>query len=447
MKKSIFSSILALPVFILGFSTKVSAIEVDPQKIRQVVQSSLKYIASEQVQQDSDIYLKGEWPTSIVSTALPAALGVGKPVGHDDEATAFTTGSVINALASLYKENPDMTQNPEFQKIPSLIAQAVPTFERYREGDLFNFYPPRMWKGVRVHQPADMTLIFAWKGFTNIPQDADTTSVVYGALLNSAEINHQQYRVPETALASLQNFRDIDRTSHFYNRREDRHNTGAFMTWQFDEKSPYMPRFWFASPEKGTRIPFNRNDVDCIVNLNVIRMLALNKTPQVEGRQEACAMINDMIRNEEHATCGIYYPNTFNLSYSVVQAEKAGAACVQEDRKKQIVEFILKRQSDDGGWDNEKNTWQDRVQTTVFAMTALLEFGDLKEVRIQSSLKYGAHYLLQNMKRSKQGDYYWKGETFFTATAIARSLVIWKSNSYTTALAANALLKVAKLYH
>ena len=30
-----------------------------------------------------------------------------------------------------------------------------------------------------------------------------------------------------------------------------------------------MPRFWFAQPEDGVRIPFNDNDVDCIVNINV----------------------------------------------------------------------------------------------------------------------------------------------------------------------------------
>lgn len=436
---------LSLSLVSMGFSTQSLALGVDAKKIRMIVDSNLKFIAAEQFAADNGIYSKGEWPTKIESTALPAALGVGRFFGTDEEPTAFTTGSVVNALASLYNDHPALAQNEGFKDIPAMIAKAVPSFEKYREGDLFNFYPPRDWKGVRVHQPKNMSLIFAWKGFTNIPQDADTSSVVYTALLNTAKINNENFKVPQAALESLQNFRDIERKGHYYNRLQNRVNTEAFMTWQFNEQSPYMPRFWFAAPEKGTRIPFNRNDVDCIVNLNVIRMLALNKT-DIDGKKQACSMINDMIRNEEHAYCGIYYPNTFNLAFSAALAEKDGAACVQEDRKRQTVEYILKLQSDDGGWDNDKNTWQDRVQTTIFAMSALLEFADTKDTRVYSSLTYGANFLLNNVKKSGDGYYYWKGETFFTATAIARSLVIWKSNSYTTALAANVLLKVAERY-
>jgi hypothetical protein len=435
-----------LLISLLGNTALGAQSQFGSKSLIDVVTSNLRYIESEQIAQTGSIYIKGEWPTHIHSTLVPGLVGVGKLVGHNEEASAFTTGSVVNQLASLYLDHPELQNQPQFEKIPGLIAAAVPTFERYREGDLFNFYPPKMWKGVRVHQPADMQLMKAWKGFTNVPEDADTSSVVYSALLYSAKLENKKFQVPEKVLASMSQFRDEDRKPQFYNKGQNRRNTGAFMTWQVDENDPQLPRFWFAPPEKGVRIPFNKNDVDCVVNLNVLRMLALNKTQNVSGRTQACNMINDMILKNEHAACGIYYPNTFNLAYSIAQAERAGESCVQSDRKKDTVKFILGLQSADGGWDNDKNIWIDRIQSTAFAMTGLLQFADGTDPGVQSSLMYGTAFLLRNIKLSKSGDMHWSGELFFTATAIARGLIAWKSNSYTTATAASVLLKMQKLY-
>ena len=434
---------------ILGFIS-VSALarpsEFGTKSLTEVVSSNLKFVESEQIKMSGSIYERGEWPTEIQSTLVPAMVGVGHLIGHDEEASAFTTGSVLNQLAAIYLENPELQTSEAFQRIPSLIDLALPTFERYREGSLYNFYPPKIWKGVRVHQPANMHLIGAWKGFTNVPEDADTTSIVYTSQLLAARIAHQKFQVPDAVLSSMDRNRDENRKPEFYNKFQKRKQTGAFMTWQADEKNPAMPRFWFAPPEAGVRIPFNQNDVDCVVNMNVLRMSALNQTPYLQGREKACAMINDMIRKDEHKSCGIYYPNTFNLAFAIAQAEKAGESCVLPERKRQTAEMILKLQSADGGWDNDQNIWIDRVQSTVFAMTALLQYGDLKNHGVQYSLRFATAFLLRNIKLSSQGDLYWKGELFFTATAIARGLIAWKSNSFTTAAAAAVLLKMRALF-
>lgn len=416
-----------------------------PKNFTEIVRSNLKFVAAEQVKEKNHIYVAGEWPTYIESTVLPVAVGVGKPIGKNHEASAFTTASVANQLASLYLEHPEVREYPEVQAIPQLIAQAVPSFERYREGTAYNFYPPKLWKGKMVRQPIDMTLFRIWKGFTNIPVDADTSSSVYATLLHHANLSQQPMQMPEEILRAFSHYRDRNRSSHYYNRGEKRRNTQAFMTWLADENNPNMPRFWFAAPERGARIPFNKNDVDCIVNLNVLRMLALAKT-DIEGRAQACRMINDMVKKEEHAACGIYYPNTFNMAFSMAETKKAGETCFEEARTNQMVEFILKNQSEDGGWDNVNNIWIDRVQSTIFAMTALLEFGDTKDRRIESSLVFGMRFLLKNLKTSKDGHLYWPGEVFFTATAIARSLVVWRSHSYTTTSGAAVLLKFQKAY-
>jgi hypothetical protein len=413
-----------------------------PVTLLDVAESNLRYIASEQREETDSIYWAGEWPTHLYSTLLPAMLGVGTLIGHDQEATDFTTASVVSQLAVIYLDYPELKGRTGYEQIPDSLERAALTFKRYQVGSLFNFYPPRAWRGRVVHQPADMTLLGLWRGFTNIPPDADTSSNVFAALLLTSRIHGGNYQIPLAALNSFSEFRDLQRRPHFYNRREHQVQTGAFMTWLRDEKDPSLPHFYFAPPERGVRIPFNRNDVDCIVNLNILKMLALQNQSEVPGHAEACAMISEIISKNQLATCGIYYPNTFNLGFSMAQAENAGETCFSAPTKNAMVEDILKLQSADGGWDNDRNTWQDRVQSTAFAMISLFEFADLNDFRVQSSLRYGTIYLLRQLKKSEQGSFYWPGEVLFTATAIARSLVVWKSNSYTTAVAAQALLKM-----
>lgn len=446
MKKNVLG--FATLILALSFAGQASAkgTEIDHLSLKDFAMSNLRYISAEQIPVANELYQAGEFPTEIHSTVIPGAVGVGKLIGHNQEATAFTTASVVNAIAIIYLNHPNLRREKEVKNIRNIVDKAVPTFELYREGDLYNFYPPREWRGVRVHQPIDMFLTPMWKGFTNVPEDADTSSSVYAAKLYQAQMNGQSFKVPEQFFNSLQEFRDVNRKPQFYNRREERIETGAFMTWMADEKDRNAPRFWFASPEKGTRIPFNKNDVDCIVNVNVLRMLALNGSMNEPGRKASCDMINDMIKKNEHFSCGVYYPNTYNLAYSVSELEKAGESCIEDTRKKQTVEFILSGQSADGGWSNDRNVWIDRVQSTAFAMNALLEFGDRNDPRVDNSLRYGVRFLMLNAKKSKQGDRYWQGELFFTATAIARSLIAWKSTSFTTAVAAGVLIKMHERY-
>jgi hypothetical protein len=253
------------------------------------------------------------------------------------------------------------------------------------------------------------------------------------------------YQIPAKALNDFSKYRDLDRKAMFYNKGINVQNTGGFMTWLFDENDPAMPRFFFANAKDGTRIPFNRNDVDCIVNANVLKMLALAKRGDIEGRNEACAMINSMIDHDQHASCGIYYPNTMNLSFSLAGAEKAGETCITDQSHQKIVNKILSIQTEDGSWQNDKNIWQDPVLTTSFAMVALLHFGDLKETRVQAAIRFGAHYLLANMKQ-KDGDFYWPADHFFTATALARSLIMWSSKAYTNVIIASVLLDLEKKF-
>lgn len=431
--------ITLLIIIAWGWNATASHPEDPASSLDEVFASNLKFIAADQKARGDGVYEAGEWPTNLYSTLIPVLVGVGNPFGHDQEATDFTTGSVVNQLGAIYVDH------PQFKQIPAMIAKAIPSFKRYRVGDMYNFYPPRMWHGVKVHQPANMTLANIWKGFTNVPQDADTSSIVYSALYYDSVIHHKHFAVPEKAKESFARYRDVARRPYFYNKGEDQADTGAFLTWQFNENSKQMPHFWFAAPQKGVRIPFNRNDVDCVVNLNVLRMLALTHNSNIPGHDESCSALNTMAEKDQQYVCGIYYPNTFNMAYSSANLQHAGDSCMASNNKK-MVEFILASQTADGGWYNDENVWKDdRIQSTAFALNALAVMGDFSDIRVQDSMKYGVSFLLRNMSKSKDGHLYWKGEVFFTAIAIARSLVVWKSDSYTTAVAMAAIVKAQTL--
>lgn len=412
-------------------------------QLQKLARTSLQVALDEQIMAPDSYYWKGEFPTRIQSTLVPIMVGVGKAFGSDQEASAFTTASVVNQLASIYLKNPDLQSTSEFQEIPRTIHRAVNTFDRYQEGRLYNFYPSRHWKGKKVHQPIAMSLWPLWKGFTNIPQDADTTSTVYTALAYNQILRGDDPQLPSAVLSSFEKFRDLNREPHYYNQGEKQVNTGAYLTWQMDENDPQMPRFYFAQPDKGTRIPFNRNDVDCIVNLNVLRMLAVYKT-SAPGQTSACQILRDIVHHQKASSCGIYYPNTFNLSYSLAHLSEDQGRCLPSNEIQDHVEFILKGQMSDGSWDNDRNIWKDPVQTTAFAMAGLLQFGDITDRRVRSSLAYGAAFLLRSARLDHHGRHYWPGEVFFTATALARSLVVWKSTAYTTATVTDVLLGVSK---
>ncbi len=426
--------------------TSILIFDVDSfaQNIPALVASNVQYVANDQKHADDFIYEVGEWPTHIYSTPMTVAFGIGKMITYNQEATAFTTASVMIQLATLYLENPEY-QN-EFRAIPQLLEKAVPSLLRYRDKDLYNFYPPQMKNGVMVRQPTDMRLIQLWRGLANIPPDADTSSTVFSALSYNAILHGQKFQMSEDSLTEFAKFRDINRRPHFYNRKQHQINTGAFLTWLLDENDRQMPRAIFAPVEAGERIPFRINDIDCVVNLNVLRMLNLQKATKLEGHDEACAFINDVVKKNQMASCGIYYPNTFNLGFSAAQVQAIGETCLQESRKSELVEKILKMQSEDGAWDNDRNFWNDRIQSTAFAMITLFEFGDLKDQRIEASLRFATIYLLGQVRRSPEGFFYWPEEVFFTATALVRSLIVWKSNSYTTLIAAEALMKMHRYY-
>jgi len=411
--------------------------------LAEIAASNLRFIENSQVKKADGVYVPGEWRTQVHSSPVAVIMGIGDLLKGEEEPSAFTTSTMINQLVSIYQDH------PEFKRIPAMIERALPSVERFREGVLYNFYPATIWRGVRVHQAATMTLSPLWIGDTNVPEDADTTSVTYTAKYLNSQLNSKvggkKFSVPTAVLKSFKTYRDLKREPHYYNADQRMYNTGAFLTWQMNEKDPRMPRFWFAQPEEGVRIPFNDNDVDCVVNINVLRMLALTGNSRLPGRNKACGVLGYVVNSQDYAKCGIYYPNTYNFHYSASLMDASGETCLRPYAD-QMVLFILKNRAADGGWYNHDNYHvDDRIHATAFAMLGLAQFGQANDARVRKALASGSKFLMSRVKRSQAGNLYWEGEVFFTATAIARSLIDWKNDSFTTAVALSALLKADKI--
>lgn len=421
-----------------------TTVDLSQKSMIDVAELAIQVALNDQITSTNDkYYIPGEWTTQIASSPIPYMAGVGKMFGTDEEASAFTTASVINILAQTYLDYPKYRNSSVIQKIPAAIRRGVETFDRYKDGPTYNFYPALVAKkGVVVRRPIGMRMLPIWHGFTNVPNDADTSSVTLSALLLNAEINNEKYSVPEEAFAEFVQYRDIDRKSQYYNKREGQVHTGAFLTWLYDEKNPDMPRFYLAPSENGERIPFNRNDVDCIVNTNVMKLRALSKKSDLPGYKETCQMIKDIIAKDKHDRCGIYYPNTMNLSFVLALAEKAGDQCLQENSKDKIVTKILGMQREDGSWLNDNNIHPDPVITTAFAMYSLQHFANTDDPQVATALVYGTKFLLSKTLM-KKGQMYWQADNFFTATAFIRSLMMWKSKAYTNAIVGSVLLKMS----
>lgn len=419
---------------------------LDGMNLQDVANQALEYALADQVQFSNKIYTMGEWTTQIRSSPIPYLAGVGRIFKTDEESSAFTTASVISVLAQTYLDSSTLTNNSSIQKIPAAIQKGTESFSRYQSGAVYNFYPEFITKnGIKVRRPIAMRILPTWNGFVNIPNDADTTSVTNAALLLNAKVNKTGFTIAPDTLMQFSRFRDLNRKPHYYNKRLKTVETGAYMTWLYDEKDPNRPKFTFAAAEKGPRIPFSVNDVDCIVNANVLKVLSLSDNTQLPGYNEACNMLNTMVEKDQHARCGIYYPNTMNLSFSLAQAQKAGNKCLKESSKELIVQKILGSQREDGSWLNDDNLHKDPVVSTAFAMYALLQFGDTANDKTAKAISYGTKYLLSQAKTNSAGQLSWPVDNFFTAAALVRSLVMWQSKAYTHAIVGSVLLQIYKL--
>lgn len=402
------------------------------------VSSALRFLQHYQSRGNNG-YDVGQWVARVTSY-VPSPIGVGKFNVPYDEPTAFIAGSTANALAELY------FIDSRYQEIPAMIAQTAKGFQNYYWGRLFNFYPSEKFRGVKIRQPRFMYLAPQWQGFANIPPDADTTSVSHTTLhyLNSLRAQRRPEQLPadlpSQVMDALSATRDLDRHAHIYNKLQGQVNTGAFMTWLWDENNPDMPRNYFARPDRGTRIPFNKNDVDCVVNANVLKLLTYAGKTDGPGYKASCAHLNRVVERKQFYFCGMYYPSLYALPYAMATDLKEGVRCLEPSRQK-LLNFVIAKQDGDGAWRNSILARPDYTHSTAWALNALLMLGDPQNEFHRTRVKRGVKFLLSQMEKDSHGYAYWPGQVFYAATFVARYPVVWRSTAYTTAISAKALVQ------
>lgn len=423
----------------------------------EVVSKALLYIEKNQFQQPTGYYQAGEWSAQMKTYLIPALVGLGRMWGRpSEEPSAFVTSSMVNLLSEVY------SLGYRSDQIPNMIKRAIPSYERYREGDIFHYYPVTEFKGLKMHLPPDPHYVpRAMMSMASIPPDADTTSVSFVALAHANLIINgipfSKDSVPKGTLEQLNAWRDFDRTPHVYNRMFGVDETGAYMTWLWDEDAN-SSGFWSSmrhKPSRGYRIVHGKNDVDCVVNANVLRMFALTQNLDQPGYQSACKYLNESITKTVSFDtmakfCGAYYPNTYGAIFSISTAYKAGATCLSDSRD-YALSLLISRQREDGSWINDEHIGrEDLVQSTASALGSILNYIDTNERKYDASIQRAVTYLISRSLKQGTDQVYWKGEVFFSGGPGGRNTILWRSNAYTTALStyaiakANAHLKGAK---
>lgn len=79
--------------------------------------------------------------------------------------------------------------------------------------------------------------------------------------------------------------------------------TGAYNSWFPDDPDPGVhPLF----PQKGKQyIPYGVNDIDCVVNANILGILAALGADETQEIQAAASWVIEMIRQEKCGTCAV----------------------------------------------------------------------------------------------------------------------------------------------
>jgi hypothetical protein len=119
----------------------------------------------------------------------------------------------------------------------------------------------------------------------------------------------------------------------------------------------------------------------------------------------------------------------------VAKAYAAGAQCLEESAEYAIVE-LLKSQNADGSWGSHLPN--DQVHSTLYALNTLLYLQN-NYSKTKGAIDRGIAYILTKQQPYTAGGVYWQAGIFFSGGTKVREKIVWKSEAYTTALAADAL--------
>ncbi len=172
------SMIMIILCFLVGTLNFSFANDLTKTQINTAIHSSLEFLRKTQYSEKSDYYEPGEWRVVMKSYLFPSLVGLGRSFSRStEEPTAFATASIMNLLSESYLRDPDL------EDIPEMLNKGLISFSRYREKEIFYYYPMVEFKDVRIHAPADPRYVpRSMISLALVPADADTTAVSHLAM-------------------------------------------------------------------------------------------------------------------------------------------------------------------------------------------------------------------------------------------------------------------------
>ena len=285
---------------------------------------------------------------------------------------------------------------------------------------LFSLFIQLQLKGPRLRGTRVPTNIDCFPPEFAIPHDADSTSTVYAALLESAKVD-------EESLTDIHferffsDWRDLGHIPLRLNPKWLPPASGAFLTWLaygFSQDRPV------------------ENDVDLVVNANVLFALARYGHLDIPGVEDAITLINKATlagyHNSEVDRISDYYPNNFAFHYCVSRAYYEGPVPGLKpsvERLADELEASAKRNCEGAVFWNQG----DPHLNTAFAILTLLNAGR-NGFLVNAAVEY-----LESQQDPSFGN--WKEAVFFIGRPESGLVIRWSSSALTTAIALEALCR------
>jgi len=419
----------------------------------------------------------GEWPAYMQMHKRFVMLGTRQKYR---DSNSFTTSGIYNLLSDVYLTDTSLTQ------ILPMLRASFPEIQSYATEQRYNFWkllPPNrdLQKGPQpspvpwVRRPTHYKLRSRYiNNAANVENDADDT-----ASGNLAELYHGQIFGKEIGLSvesdSLSDFRGASERllapfqlfdTYLDTLRDNRHwynflfngcaHSGAFMTWLGQEETfkkwsivktfghnqifylkqsicypkPYQPY-----------IPYGTNDVDAVVNANVLTYLSHKRELNLsKGTGGAHRFIYHQAVRKRWSRAGHYYPNRYHFHYAVSRALVAGDTALLPTARL-MLQHLMESQRLAGSYHSRRRVNHgDELQSTTYALLALLNFKKMGLNVAQSSLNRAVNFLL-NQRQRIDNKVFWKGGVYFSGGTVVRNVLYFTSDAYTTALVAQALQK------
>lgn len=465
VKKPFFASLhLCVITFIFSLKTFAQLSAPSKDSLKKDIIGALRYLAQTQCQQTVvGKEYAGEWPAYMQMHTRFVLLGTRHKYR---DSNSFTTVGVYNLLSEIYLADTSLRQ------ILPMLKAAYPEIKTYATTQQFNFWkklPPNrdLRKGAEpdpiplVRRPTHYKLNSRYiNNAANVENDADDT-----ASGNLAMWFHNRIFKTNDSLVSYQLF-----DTYLDENRKNRHwynylfngcpHSGAYMTWLGKEAEFkrwnivktflhnqifYLKKSICYPKPYQPYIPYGTNDIDAVVNANVITYLAKKgDLAASRGRTGAVRFIQHQVALRRWKRAATYYSNRYHLHYAVARALAAGDTSLRATAQMMITHLKTTRRKDGSFASGRKVNHGDVVQSSVYALSALLDFRavglEVSQEMIDPTVAF-----IESQKQIQGNQTYWIGGVFFSGGTVVRNVLYFTSDAYTTALVAEVFQKYLKM--